>query len=176
MLRETGKPLLQHTYEAAQSARTPQDITVAVESPELRQVVEQFGGSWVMTDPDLPSGTDRVVEVARQKPEIDIFVNVQGDEPEIEGAAIDQVVELLVASPAASVATLAAPITSREQLEDPACVKVVRNHAGRALYFSRSPIPHVRNWEEGFTPARTASVLAAHWAVRLSQRVSASAA
>lgn len=148
MLSETGKPLLQHTYEAAQKARVPQGITVAVESKELFQLVEGFGGSCLMTDPDLPSGTDRVVEVARQLTEIDIFVNVQGDEPEIEGAAIDQAVELLVASPSAAVATLAAPIRSRQQLEDPACVKVVTDHASKALYFSRSPIPHVRAWDE----------------------------
>lgn len=98
-----------------------------------------------MTDPDAASGTDRVAEVAKEFEHIDVFVNVQGDEPEIEPAAIDQVIGLLESDPTASVATLATPIRDRAVLEDPNCVKVVRDDAGRALYFSRSPIPFVRD-------------------------------
>lgn len=147
LLRETGKPLLQHTFEAASRASRPLGVTIAVDSPQLQSVVFAFGGDAVMTDPNLPSGTDRVAVVAANMPEVEIFVNVQGDEPEISGEAIDQVVELLEANPVASVATLAAPIRDRNRLEDPSCVKVVRDNNGGALYFSRSPIPHARSWD-----------------------------
>lgn len=147
LLNETGKTLLQHTYEAAQSATLPNGITVAVDHVDLQQVVVGFGGQAMMTDPNLPSGTDRVVEVAKQQTEVDVFVNVQGDEPEIEGQAIDLALQLLAGCPSAQVATLAAPIRTLELLEDPACVKVVCDAEGKALYFSRSPIPFVRSWQ-----------------------------
>jgi 3-deoxy-manno-octulosonate cytidylyltransferase (CMP-KDO synthetase) len=148
LLRETGKPLIQHTFESAKAASKPSGITVAVDSHRLFETVTAFGGSAVITDPELPSGTDRVAVVARQMSHVDIFVNVQGDEPEISAQAIDQVIELLEANPQAAVATLACPIREQEQLEDPACVKVVCDVNGKALYFSRSPIPHARSWDE----------------------------
>lgn len=148
LLRETGKPLIQHTFEAAQGASKPQGITVAVDSTRLYEIVVGFGGRAVMTDPELPSGTDRVAVVAQQMPDVEIFVNVQGDEPEISPRAIDQVISLLEDNKSADVATLACPIRERERLEDPACVKVVCDVNGRALYFSRSPIPHARSWDE----------------------------
>jgi 3-deoxy-manno-octulosonate cytidylyltransferase (CMP-KDO synthetase) len=147
LLRETGKTVLQHTYEAAARATRPTGIIVAVDSEKLRKEVESFGGIARLTDPQLQSGTDRVAEIARQIPEVDIFINVQGDEPEISSTAIDMVTQLLEERPAAHVATLAAPIRQRERLDDPACVKVVRDHQNRALYFSRSPIPHARSWD-----------------------------
>ncbi|MGN6544630.1 MAG: 3-deoxy-manno-octulosonate cytidylyltransferase [Aureliella sp.] len=148
LLRETGKTVLQHTYEAACMARRPSGIIVAVDSPRLQQEVEAFGGCAFLTDPALPSGTDRVAAVAREMDQVNVFVNVQGDEPEIAGAAIDLVTQLLEEHPEADVATLAAPIRDAERLNDPACVKVVRDHRGRALYFSRSTIPHARSWDD----------------------------
>jgi 3-deoxy-manno-octulosonate cytidylyltransferase (CMP-KDO synthetase) len=98
-----------------------------------------------MTSPDCASGTDRVAEVARKMPRADILVNVQGDEPEMSPDNIDRVIELLEQDPSAGMATLCTPLRSPEQLTNPACVKVVFDDAGRALYFSRSPIPHVRD-------------------------------
>jgi 3-deoxy-manno-octulosonate cytidylyltransferase (CMP-KDO synthetase) len=86
-------------------------------------------------------------------PDIDIFVNVQGDEPEISGAAIDLAIDMLQQHPTAVMATLATPIRSRRQLEDPACVKVVCTASGAALYFSRSPIPHARQWDDSLLAA-----------------------
>lgn len=148
LLRETGKTVLHHTFEAASRATRPVGITVAVDCAKLLAEVRSFGGQAVMTDPDLPSGTDRVAVVAGLMPEVDAFINVQGDEPEIPGEAIDLVAELLEAHPDADVATLAAPIRERERLDDPAVVKVVRDLRGRALYFSRSPIPHARFWDD----------------------------
>jgi 3-deoxy-manno-octulosonate cytidylyltransferase (CMP-KDO synthetase) len=148
LLRETGKTLIQHTYEAACQARRPRGVCVATDHEEIYAEVQRFGGQAVMTDPALPSGTDRVAEVARRHPEIDLLVNVQGDEPELCGEAIDRVIELLEENPQAVMATLATPIRHREKLADPACVKVVFDHRGRALYFSRSPIPFARQWHD----------------------------
>ena len=148
LLRTTGKTLLQHTHDAASKASKPLGICVATDHLDIAKEVTRFGGQFRMTDPHAASGTDRVAEVAKQFEHIDVFVNVQGDEPEIEPEAIDQVVALLESDPSASVATLATPIRDREVLEDPNCVKVVRDDAGRALYFSRSPIPYAREWSD----------------------------
>jgi 3-deoxy-manno-octulosonate cytidylyltransferase (CMP-KDO synthetase) len=101
-----------------------------------------------MTSPDCASGTDRVAAAARQLPDARIIVNVQGDEPEISPAAIDRVIELLDENPAAGMATLATPIRDKDKLTNPACVKVVCDEAGRALYFSRSQIPFIRDPDE----------------------------
>jgi 3-deoxy-manno-octulosonate cytidylyltransferase (CMP-KDO synthetase) len=148
LLAETGKPLVQHTYESAQQARRPEGVCVATDHPRIFDAVRGFGGEAFMTDPAAASGTDRVAEVARQMPDVDIVVNVQGDEPDVSGEAIDLVVRLLEENPAAGMSTVCTPIRSREQLENPACVKVVFDATGRAMYFSRSPIPHPRTWND----------------------------
>jgi 3-deoxy-manno-octulosonate cytidylyltransferase (CMP-KDO synthetase) len=148
LLRETGKPLIQHTYEAARRSAQATGVCVATDSAEIFEAVRSFGGQVEMTDPAAPSGTDRVAELARKMTDADIIVNVQGDEPEIAGGSIDLAIGLLEANPSAVMSTLATPIRSRRQLEDPACVKVVFDAAGRALYFSRSVIPHPRQWDD----------------------------
>ncbi|MBA62693.1 MAG: 3-deoxy-manno-octulosonate cytidylyltransferase [Planctomycetaceae bacterium] len=148
LLAETGKPLIQHTYESAQKARRPSGIIVATDDKKIVAAVEAFAGTVVMTDPAAASGTDRVAEVAQNLPDVEIIVNVQGDEPDISADAIDTVVELLENNPAAVMATLATPIRRKAQLEDPACVKVVFDHQQRAMYFSRSIIPHARKWDD----------------------------
>ena len=148
LLEETGKPLLQHTYEAARQASRPMGMCVAADHEEIAAVVRSFGGEVRLTSPDCASGTDRVAEIARDLPDADIVVNVQGDEPELPGSSIDRVIELLEDNPSMVMATLATPIRDRAQLEDPSCVKVVFDAGGRALYFSRSPIPHARQWQD----------------------------
>lgn len=163
LLNETGKPLIQHTYEAACQAARPQGVCVAADCEEIAAVVRAFGGQVFLTSPECASGTDRIAEVACQLGDVEILVNVQGDEPELSGDAIDRVVELLELNPAAPMATLATPIRSREKLLDPACVKVVmaplseeakaRPPACRALYFSRAPIPHARDWHDNLLAA-----------------------
>jgi 3-deoxy-manno-octulosonate cytidylyltransferase (CMP-KDO synthetase) len=161
LLRETGKSLIQHTYEAARRAHKPRGLCIATDHEEIAADVRSFGGEAVMTSPDCASGTDRIAEIAARMPEIDIFVNVQGDEPEMSGRSIDRVIELLEEHPDAPMATVATPIRHREQLSDPACVKVVfpisRDAAGRlsgnALYFSRSQIPFAREWDDNLLAA-----------------------
>jgi len=148
LLRETGKSLLQHTWESAARATRPCGICIAADSPEIAAEVRRFGGEVHLTDPNAASGTDRVAEVAAKFEHIDLVVNVQGDEPDIEPAAIDRVIQLLEENPTANMATLATPIRTLTQLNDPACVKVVFDAHGRALYFSRSPIPAARDWDD----------------------------
>jgi 3-deoxy-manno-octulosonate cytidylyltransferase (CMP-KDO synthetase) len=156
LLSNTGRPLIQHTYEAASGAKLPAGVVVAADHEEIASAVRAFDGQVVMTSPACASGTDRVAEVAQAMRDIDLFVNVQGDEPEISPQAIDLAVELLASDPQAVMSTLATPIRTREKLLDPACVKVVMSAAGNALYFSRSAIPHAREWDDALltqTPA-----------------------
>ena len=148
LLADTGKPLIQHTYEAASLATRPSGICVAADHDEIARAVGSFGGNVVMTDPKARSGTDRVAEVARSMPGVDIIVNVQGDEPDISAEAIDQTIALLEQDDDAVMSTLATPIRSKKKLEDPSCVKVVFDANGRALYFSRSWIPFAREWND----------------------------
>ena len=149
LLAETGRPLIQHVVEAAARARRPGRIIVATDDARIAAAVRGFGGEVAMTRPEHPSGTDRVAEVAAALPEAAIVVNLQGDEPEVAGAAIDRVVALLEEDPAAPMATLATPIRDEATYRDPSCVKVVCSGRGRALYFSRSPIPHHRDGAAG---------------------------
>jgi 3-deoxy-manno-octulosonate cytidylyltransferase (CMP-KDO synthetase) len=144
LLSETGKPLVQHTVEAARKSKLAQRVVVGTEDPELADRVNGFGGTVILTQKH-PTGTDRVAEVARHFPDARIVVNLQGDEPEIAADAIDLAIETLQANASAQMSTLAAPIRSQALLDDPACVKVVFDASGKALWFSRSPIPHWRD-------------------------------
>jgi 3-deoxy-manno-octulosonate cytidylyltransferase (CMP-KDO synthetase) len=148
LLRETGKSLIHHTYEAAQCSTRASGVCVAADHAEIFDEVSRFGGRVEMTSPTAPSGTDRVAQIARQMTDVDIIVNVQGDEPEIAGSSIDLAIELLEENPSAVMSTLATPIRCRRQLDDPSCVKVVFDGGGQALYFSRSVIPHPRQWDD----------------------------
>lgn len=145
LLKDTGKFLVQHVYEQAVQAQKIDKVIVATDSQEIVSAVESFGGEVQLTSEQHQSGTDRIAEVA-QRESADIFVNVQGDEPEISPQAIDQVVSLLVENPQADIATLAYVISPR-QAKDPNLVKVVRDNKSFALYFSRAMIPFVRDQE-----------------------------
>jgi 3-deoxy-manno-octulosonate cytidylyltransferase (CMP-KDO synthetase) len=153
LLDETGQPLIQHTYAAAARATKPAGIVVAADCEEIAAAVRGFGGRVELTSPDCASGTDRVAEVARRMPDVDVLVNVQGDEPEISAAAIDLAVELLERDASAVMSTLATPIRDKAKVHDPACVKVVFDRRGRAIYFSRAPIPFARNWNDALLAA-----------------------
>jgi len=143
LLKATGKYLVQHVYENA--ARSHADaIIVATDDPRIADAVRSFGGQVMMTRDDHPSGTDRVAEVASRL-DAEIIVNLQGDEPQMDPTILDVLPNLLVNDPDAPMATLAVPMSSLEQWRDSNCVKVVCDQRGRALYFSRNPIPHVRD-------------------------------
>jgi len=155
LLRQTGKYLVQHVYERACQARKAGTVLVATDDPRIVAAVESFGGKVVLTRRDHPSGTDRVAEAARHV-DADVIVNLQGDEPLVDPAALDLLAELLQRHPSTDMATLAVPLHSAEQLHNPNCVKVVCDASCRALYFSRSPIPFVRDGQPDFKtrPAR----------------------
>lgn len=148
LLRETGKYLIQHVYERACESNADVAI-VATDDRRIYDAVKSFGGNVAMTRDDHPSGTDRVAEVAASL-DADLIVNVQGDEPLIEPETLDLLASLLERDREAPMATLGTPIRTLEQWRDPNCVKVVCDRLGRALYFSRSPIPFVRDGEPDF--------------------------
>jgi 3-deoxy-manno-octulosonate cytidylyltransferase (CMP-KDO synthetase) len=149
LLRSTGKYLVQHVYERACLARRFDSVVIATDDSRVAAAVHGFGGKCVMTRSDHASGTDRVAEVASTL-DADIVVNLQGDEPETDPAALDVLPDLLAKDTEAVMATIAAPIMSEEVYRDPNCVKLVRDACGRALYFSRSPIPFVRDGRPDF--------------------------
>ena len=150
LLRQTGKYLIQHVYERACQARNVHEAIVATDDSRIIAAVESFGGRVVMTSSDHVSGTDRVAEVAHEL-DADVIVNLQGDEPLIEPSAIELLPSLLERNLEAAAATLAVPLTSEERWQNPNCTKVVCDDRGRALYFSRSPIPFVRDGRPDFT-------------------------
>ena len=137
-----GKPMIQWVYEGARRARTPSQFIIATDDPRIEAAARAFGARVVMTSSDIQSGTDRVAAVADQVP-ADVYVNVQGDEPLIEGEIIDRAVEL-VTSGRFRMSTLMTPLRSLEELRNPAVVKVISDLQSRALYFSRHPIPYSR--------------------------------
>lgn len=155
LLCETGKYLIQHVYERALEAKCAGDVIVATDDQRIFDAVRSFGGRAVMTRVDHPSGTDRIAEVAAHLP-ADVIVNLQGDEPQMDPAGLDLLAAILADNRDTDMATLAVPITNRECYLSPNVVKVVCDDHGRALYFSRSPIPMVRDGEPDFTaqPAR----------------------
>ena len=136
-----GKPLVQRVYEQARKAQRLDRIVIATDDTRIADVVKKFGGEVVMTSPACPSGTDRAAEVVRQL-DCDQVVNIQGDEPLMRPEMIDQLVDGLADY---DMATLARLIESAEVLANPNVVKVVFDINGNALYFSRHPIPFVRD-------------------------------
>jgi 3-deoxy-manno-octulosonate cytidylyltransferase (CMP-KDO synthetase) len=151
-----GKPLVQWVYEGCRAAQLLDDVIVATDDERIRKVVEDFGGTAVMTSPNHPSGTDRVAEVAAQIP-CAIVINIQGDEPLVRPLIIDALAKAMIDEPDVPMATLARRITRAEDLENPNVVKVVMDTRQRALYFSRCAIPYERD-------AAAAGRDATHWA------------
>jgi len=141
-----GKPMVQWVYERAKASAATQ-VLIATDDLLIVSAAHSFGAETVMTAASHTSGTDRIAEVARSRhwAADDIVVNVQGDEPMMPPALINQVASILENHPDADIATLASPIHSLREFLDPNAVKVVTDAAGRALYFSRAPIPWNRD-------------------------------
>jgi len=137
-----GKPMIQHVYERSAKARCLDRVIVATDDQRIVDAVEAFGGEAMLTSPDLKSGTDRVAAIAKRV-KGDIFVNVQGDEPLMDPKAIDTAVKL-VTQKHFPMATVMTPLGTLEELQDPSVVKVLADATGRAIYFSRHPIPYSR--------------------------------
>lgn len=143
LLPIAGKPLIVHTAEKARTASEVDRVIVATDDERIREAVENAGFQCVMTSSEHQSGSDRIAEVARGLPEGTIIVNLQGDEPVILPKTIDRAVQAM-RDGGADIVTAFESIGSVEELEDPNVVKVVTNADGRALYFSRSPMPFPR--------------------------------
>lgn len=144
-----GKPMIQLVYEAAQGAQLLDQVYVATDDQRIVDAVNHFGGHVRLTSPDHKTGTDRIAEVAADL-DAAIVVNLQGDEPLVNPAMIDEVIQPFVAEPELPMSTLCVPILEEAALHDPNVVKVVFDQRGNALYFSRSLIPYPRK-RENFT-------------------------
>ncbi len=168
-----GKPMLQWVYERACGAGA-REVLIATDDERIVSAARAFGAEAVLTAASHASGTDRIAEVARTRgwAHEEIVVNVQGDEPLIPPALIGQVAALLQAEPLADIGTLATPVTSVAEFLDPNAVKVVTAKSGRALYFSRAPIPWNRDGASGGLgqPARLRRCAAPHRHLCLSRR------
>lgn len=147
-----GKPMILWTAEKARRVDFADTVCVATDDERIYQTCQEAGIDVLMTDTTHPSGTDRLAQVATQLgfADDDIVVNVQGDEPLIPVLLIEQVVQLLLAKPECAMATLCEPIIDKTQFLQTSVVKVVLDNANRALYFSRSPIPHWRDGTDDF--------------------------
>src|SRR5712692_6522469 len=139
-----GKTLIQRVYERAKLAQRADQVIVATDDERVVKAVEEFGGEARMTRTDHRTGTERVAEVAAHVAG-EVFVNVQGDEPLLDPAAVDTAVNALLEQPAAAISTVATPIKTPADIMDPHVVKVVLDFDNYALYFSRAPIPWVRD-------------------------------
>jgi 3-deoxy-manno-octulosonate cytidylyltransferase (CMP-KDO synthetase) len=143
-----GKPMVLHVLEGARTARRLDRVLVATDDERIAEAVEGAGGEAMRTSPAAASGTDRLAEAARAIG-ADVYVNIQGDEPMMSGENVDRVVETLLASPDRRLATLSIALPA-SAAPDPNVVKVAIARDGRALYFSRSPIPYFRSFEPAY--------------------------
>lgn len=144
LLNETGKYLVQHVYEQALKAKLAREVVIATDDDRVLGAATEFGARAALTGTHHRSGTERIAQVAAGM-DADIIVNVQGDEPAIDPALIDRLIEVLDKDAAVQVATAAYRITDEESAADPNLVKVVLDKSGDALYFSRSPVPYYRD-------------------------------
>ena len=144
-----GKPMIQRVYERACQAKLVDEVVVATDNDLVKSAVDAFGGKAVMTSPDHPSGTDRLAEVVLQYPDVDVIVNVQGDEPMIPPEVIDRLAAVFNEDPDLQMATMKVRMDEADY-DNPAAVKVVTDLNGYALYFSRSLMPYPRNKPEDF--------------------------
>ncbi len=137
-----GKPMIEWVYENALKARGVDHLYVATDDKRVAEAVQKFKGNAILTPASLPSGTDRVAFVAKEI-KADVYINIQGDEPLLKAIAIEKALEL-VTSGRFSIGTVATSFRDREDIKNPSCVKVLMDEKGKAIYFSRYPIPYSR--------------------------------
>ena len=143
LAKDTGKFLIQHTYEQAFLAGLADKVIIAADDQRIVDAAQSFGADCVLTSVEHKSGTDRIAEAVADI-DVDIVVNLQADEPEIDPTNIDYLARLLIDNPDYPMATLATEFQNAEQVADPNIVKVITDSSGRAVYFSRAPIPYDR--------------------------------
>lgn len=143
-----GKPILQWVFEKAVKAQLADRVIIATDDEKIYETALMFGAEVEMTSDTHTSGSDRIAEIVERHPEIAYIVNLQGDEPLITSDSIDAVIKGVKHDENADISTLIRVLTDKKEIENPNCVKCVRDEHGYALYFSRSKIPYERN--EGF--------------------------
>lgn len=148
------KPLVQHVWERCRQCREVDEVVIATDDERIVAAAEGFGARAVMTSPAHPSGTDRIAEAMEKCGDFGVVINVQGDEPLISPALIDELARTLRSDDGVRMITAAAPIHDPALVSDPNVVKVVTDLRGDALYFSRSPLPYVRNPDPRLTHKR----------------------
>nr|MBI3614602.1 3-deoxy-manno-octulosonate cytidylyltransferase [Nitrospirota bacterium] len=145
LARLAGKPLIQHVYERVRDVPHIRQVLVATDDQRIGDAVTGFGGQVILTQEPYRTGTDRVAGVAKQVPG-EVFVNLQGDEIALHPGLFSDLIEPFLGSQA-EMGTLKRRLTAAEDITNPGIVKVVTDHEGHALYFSRAAIPHVRDGE-----------------------------
>jgi 3-deoxy-manno-octulosonate cytidylyltransferase (CMP-KDO synthetase) len=139
-----GKPMIQWVYENASRCQALSKVIVATDSQEIAAVIQAINGEVMMTDPNLPTGSDRVAFVAESFPEMDVIINLQGDEPFIRPKMLEQLISPYLAGEMPEMTTLAYKLDKEKNFHNPGAVKVITDLNGNAIYFSRSPIPFFR--------------------------------
>lgn len=139
-----GKPMICRVYDRAAQAKCLTGVVVATDDRRIAEAVEKAGGAVMMTSPDHPTGTDRLAEVAAAYPDMELIINVQGDEPLIEPSLIDELAAVFEGEASLPMATVMTPMEDPAEQQDPNNVKVVADQKGYALYFSRSLLPYPR--------------------------------
>lgn len=139
-----GKPMVQRTYEAAMSCPDIDKVVVATDNQEIIDVIKAAGGDAVMSPEALITGSDRVAFVAEQYPDYDVVINLQGDEPFMQGEMLSALIKPFKEDESVKMATLGSPLHFESQHQDPNTVKVLYDFHGDAIYFSRSPVPYFR--------------------------------
>lgn len=145
LLSIQNKPMVQWVYENAKRTSIINEVVVATDSEEISQIIQKVGGKAVMTDPHITTGSDRAAVVAKMYPEMDVIINLQGDEPFIKPRMLEQLVEPYLRGESPDMTTLASPLNRETDYHTPGAVKVITDLQGNALYFSRSPIPYFRS-------------------------------
>lgn len=156
-----GKPLVQHVWEQCRKCTRLDDLYIATDDARIAAAAEAFGAKVLMTSPEHPTGTDRLAEAVRAIPQATHIINIQGDEPLIDPALVDGLAAAMAADPGLDMATAANPLDPADPaVQDPNVVKVVTALDGRALYFSRSPLPYFRNAVAGLPVYRHKGIYA----------------
>lgn len=153
-----GKPMIQHTYNSAKKSKLLDKVVIAVDDAKVYQVAKEFGAEVYMTPQKCASGSDRIALVTEKIPEGSIIVNIQGDEPFIKGKMIDEAIEPLLFDKKVNLSTLARRITNVDEMKSSSVVKVVFDYKNFALYFSRSPIPFVREAKTNLARIETGEI------------------
>jgi 3-deoxy-manno-octulosonate cytidylyltransferase (CMP-KDO synthetase) len=139
-----GKPMVQWVYENASRCKVISKVIVATDSHEIADVISNAGGQVEMTDPTIQTGSDRAAVIAEEFPEMDVIINLQGDEPFITPHMLEQLVTPYLEGESPDMTTLAYPLDMKTKYNDPGAVKVITDLRGNAIYFSRAPIPFFR--------------------------------